>query len=98
MKKRTLKPVFAAALAVSMMLTACGSKPAETKAAAETTAAQTTAAASTEQTTVEATKAAVESTGKITKDEITVAYLSDIVSMDPQNQSDVASGLIIRHL
>lgn len=93
MKKRTLKPVFAATLAASMMLTACGSgNTATTAATTIATEGETTTAAGTEATT------AAESTGKITKDEITVAYNTDIVSMDPQNQSDVASGLIIRHL
>ena len=91
MKKRNLKPVFAAALAATMMLTACGGGSTATTAA--TTAADTTAS---ETTTAEATKAADEV--KITKDDIIVAYNSDIVSMDPQNQSDVASGLIIRHI
>lgn len=96
MKKKSLKPMFAAALAAAMMLTACGSKPAETTPAETTTTAAATTA---EQTTAEATTAVeTEAVGKITGDEITVAYLSDIVSMDPQNQSDVASGLIIRHL
>ena len=89
MKKRTLKPVFAATLAAAMMLTACGGGAATTA----TTAAATTAE---ETTTAEATTVATEA--KIIKDEIVVAYNSDVVSMDPQNQSDVASGLIIRHI
>ena len=91
MKKRTFKPVFAATLAAAMMLTACGGGTTATTAA--TTAAQDTA---TEATTAEATTAATEA--KIVKDEIVVAYNSDVVSMDPQNQSDVASGLLIRHV
>lgn len=95
MKKRTMKPVFAATIAAAMMLTACGGGTTATTAAttAAATEAKTTAA---ETTTAEATTAAEEA--KITKDEIVVAYNSDIVSMDPQNQSDVASGLIIRHI
>ncbi len=92
MKKRTLKPVFAATLAATMLLTACSGGAAETTAA--TTAAATNAAA-TEAAKAEATTAAE---AKITKTDIVVAYNSDVVSMDPQNQSDVASGLLINHV
>lgn len=74
-----------------MMLTACGSSTTATTTAATTKAAET-------DTTAAAETTAGETAAKITKDEITVAYNSDIVSMDPQNQSDVASGLIIRHI
>ena len=95
MKKRTFKPVFAATLAATMMLTACGGGAAATTAAA-TAAATEAATTAAETTTAEATTVAEEA--KIIKDEIVVAYNSDVVSMDPQNQSDVASGLIIRHL
>ena len=75
-----------------MMLTACGGGAASTT----TTAASTTAAATTAGEA--ATEATTAGEAKIVKDEIVVAYNSDIVSMDPQNQSDVASGLLIRHV
>lgn len=93
MKKYNLKAVFAAAVAVSMTLTACGSD----SAGNATTAGNTTAASSTAEIT---SAGAGETAGekKSGSDEIIVAYNVDIKSMDPQNQSDVASGMLIKHL
>lgn len=91
MKKSMRKPIMAAVMAAAMMLTACGSKTAETTAAEKTTAGTTA-----EQTTAAPTTAAQKEKAK--KQEIVIANNVDIKSMDPQNQSDVSSAMLIKHL
>lgn len=88
MKKRNLKLLTAAALAVSMtVLTACGSSSG-TKQGAGT---ETTAG------TAETTAAAVAEGGSVSQDtDITAAVRVDVTTMDPMDTSDTLSGGIQR--
>lgn len=100
MRKRRMKSVMAAALAAMMMLTACGSQGGQSAA----TTGGTASTAGKEQTTSESTTAgtttgaAEAGNGKITRDEIILGGKADIKSTDPAGQSDVYSGLLVRHL
>lgn len=99
MKKRRIKPIMAATLA-AMMLTACGSQAGQSAATTGGTASptekeQTTSESTTAGTTAGATEAG---SGKITRDEIILGGKADIKSTDPAGQSDVYSGLLVRHL
>lgn len=100
MKKRRIKPIMAATLAAMMMLTACGSQAGQSAATTGGTASptekeQTTSESTTAGTTAGATEAG---SGKITRDEIILGGKADIKSTDPAGQSDVYSGLLVRHL
>lgn len=100
MRKRRIKPIMAATLAAMMMLTACGSQAGQSAATTGGTASptekeQTTSESTTAGTTAGATEAG---SGKITRDEIILGGKADIKSTDPAGQSDVYSGLLVRHL
>lgn len=99
MRKSKIMSVMAATLAAAMVLTACGSQAGQSG----TTGGATTAASTTEkeQTTSESTTAGAttaQGSGKITRDEIILGGKADIKSTDPAGQSDVYSGMLVRHL
>ncbi len=84
---------FALAGAMVLGLTACGNSG----GSAETTAAAGTEAAGTEAAGTETTTAA-ESTGNIGKTDIVFAMQGDIVALDPANQQDTTSSVILKHI
>lgn len=100
MRKRRIKPIMAATLAAMMMLTACGSQAGQSAATTGGTASTTEKEQTTsESTTAGTTAGAAEAgSGKITRDEIIIGGKADIKSTDPAGQSDVYSGLLVRHL
>ncbi len=86
---------FALAGAMVLGLTACGnSNSTDTTTAA---AAAGTEAAGTEAAGKETT-AAAESTGNIGKTDIVFAMQGDIVALDPANQQDTTSSVILKHI
>lgn len=91
MKKRRLKLLTAAALAVSMtVLTACGSSSGTKQGAGTETTTGTAGAA-------ETTAAAVAEGGSVSQDtDITAAVRVDVTTMDPMDTSDTLSGGIQR--
>lgn len=100
MRKRRIKSVMAATLAAMMMLTACGSQGGQSASTTGDTASTTEKEQTTsESTTAGTTAGAAEAgSGKITRDEIILGGKADIKSTDPAGQSDVYSGLLVRHL
>lgn len=83
---------FALAGAMVLGLTACGNSGGSAETTAAGTEAAGTEAAGTETTT------AAESTGNIGKTDIVFAMQGDIVALDPANQQDTTSSVILKHI
>ena len=89
MRKTSMKKVAAASIAAAMMLTACGGGNAATTTTAAAAANNGGEAAATEAASTGAT---------ITDTDIVVAMSADIVTMDPANQNDTTSSVLMNHV
>mgnify|MGYP003308253670 CR=1 FL=1 len=89
MRKTSMTKVAAAAMAAAMMLTACGGGNAATATTAAPAADNGAAATQTEAASTGAT---------ITDTDIVVAMGADIVTMDPANQNDTTSSVLMNHV
>lgn len=89
MRKTSMTKVAAAAMAAAMMLTACGGGNAATATTAAPAADNGAATTQTEAASTGAT---------ITDTDIVVAMGADIVTMDPANQNDTTSSVLMNHV
>ncbi len=97
MRKSGNAKLVAAAMAAAMMLTACGGGG----ASSETTAAggeSTTAAPSAGGESTTAAPSADAGSGNIGRTDIVFAMNGDIVALDPAQQQDTTSSIILKHV